>query len=293
MTRRLVTKTRLLLDYRATVIALTVVFGIAIWPSLLLPLAREYAEFNLRHPGASPLAPDYPPYVVAAILLWFGLTVLLTVGLMLRQLVGQYRLDRGAVTRRSARANSWDSVARETGIGRRLVVVADPEPFAFCAGFLFPSVYVSEGLLAILSPTEIEAVLRHEASHLRRRDPLRLFLIELLRSVFAPFPIIETLAERVCIGIELAADRAALAIVPMPTLASALVKVVRATSKASPLTVAGLTPSEARIDALLGKPIDMPYRRRDLIVTGVVALTVAGLLAHLSSLQLCPICPNL
>src|SRR6185312_10026543 len=159
--------------------ALLAVLGVAIWPSLLLPLAREYAEFNLRHPNASPLAPNYPPYVVAAIVRWSGL-------------------------------------AEETGIGRRLIVVADPAPFAFCAGFLFPAVYVSEGLLGILSATEVEAVLRHEASHMRRRDPLRLFLIELLRSTCAPFPIIETLAERVRFGVELAADRAALATVPMP-----------------------------------------------------------------------------
>jgi Zn-dependent protease with chaperone function len=219
--------------------------------------------------------------------------LLLTIGLIVRQIVGQYRLDRGAVTRRSQSAGAWNAIAEKTGIAGRLVVVADPVPFAFCAGFLCPMVYVSEGLLAILSLTEVEAVLRHEASHMRRHDPLRLFLIELLGSIFAPFPIIETLAERVRIGVELAADRAALAMVPMPALASALVKVVRATTKASPLTVAGLTASEARIDALLGKPIEMPYRRHDLIVTGVVVLAFAGVLAHLSSLQLCPICPTL
>jgi beta-lactamase regulating signal transducer with metallopeptidase domain len=293
MMGRLIAKSRQLARYRATLGALFVVLSIAVWPSLLLPLAREYAEFKLRHPNASPLAPNYPPYVVAAVLLWISPMLLLTVGLILRQIVGQFRLDRGAVTRRSGSTGAWTAIAEETGIGGRLIVVADPLPFAFCAGSLFPSVYVSEGLLAILSLTEIEAVLRHEASHMRRRDPLRLFLIELLRSIFAPFPIIETLSERVRVGVELAADRAALAIVPMPTLASALVKVVRATTKATPLGAAGLTANEARIDALLGKPIEMPYRRHDLIVTGIVVFVCAGVLAHLSSLQLCPICPTL
>jgi len=296
MTGHLATQKRQLRQlgrYRATFGALLAVLGVAIWPSLLLPLAREYAEFNLRHPNASPLAPNYPPYVVAAIVLWLTPIVLLTVGLIVRQIIGQYRLDRGTVKRRSRSGDRWSGLAEETGIGRRLIVVADPAPFAFCAGFLFPAVYVSEGLLGILSATEVEAVLRHEASHMRRRDPLRLFLIELLRSTCAPFPIIETLAERVRFGVELAADRAALATVPMPALASALVKVVRASTNAAPLTVAGLTTSEARIDALLGKPVEMPYRRHDLIVTGVVVLTFAGVLAHLSSLQLCPICPTL
>jgi Zn-dependent protease with chaperone function len=293
MTGRLIATGRQLGRYRATFGTLTVVLGMAVWPGLLLPLAREYAQFNLQHPNATPLVPHYPPYVVAAVLLWICPMLLLTIGLIIRQIVGQYRLDRGAVTRRSQSAAAWNAIAEKTGIAGRLVVVADPVPLAFCAGFLVPTVYVSEGLLAILSLTEIEAVLRHEASHMRRHDRLRLFLIELLRSIFAPFPIIETLAERVRIGVELAADRAALAMVPMPALASALVKVVRATTTASPLTVAGLTASEARIDALLGKPIEMPYRRHDLIVTGVVVLAFAGVLAHLSSLQICPICPTL
>jgi Zn-dependent protease with chaperone function len=293
MTARFIATARQIRHYRATVAALLVVLTVAVWPSLLLPLAHQYVEFNFRHPGATPFIPDYPPYVVAAILFWMSPMLLLAAGLMLRQIVGQYRLNRGAETRRSRNDNGWSTLADETGIGRRLVVVNDPMPYAFCAGFFFPAVYVSDGLLAILGPSEIEAVLRHEASHMRRRDPLRLFLIELLRSIFAPFPIIETLAERVRVGIELAADQAALASVPMPALASALVKVVRASGRTQPLTVAGLTPNEARIDALLGKPIEMPYQRRDLVVTGLVLVTLFGVLAHLSSLQLCPICPTL
>ena len=293
MTARFIATAHQIRRYRATLAALLVVLSVAFWPSLLLPLARQYVEFNFRHPGATPFIPDYPPYVVAAILFWVSPMLLLAIGLVLRQMIGQYRLDRGTVSRRSRDGDAWNALAHETGIGRRLIVVNDPMPFAFCAGFFFPAVYVSDGLLSILGPAEIEAVLRHEASHMRRRDPLRLFLIELLRSIFAPFPIIETLSERVRVGIELAADQAALAIVPMPALASALVKVVRATRGTPPLTVAGLTPNEARIDALLGKSIEMPYRRRDLFVTGLVVVTLFGVLAHLSSLQLCPICPTL
>ena len=293
MTTRFITTVRRLRRYRATLAALSVVLSVAFWPSLLLPLARQYVEFNFHHPGATPFIPDYPPYVVAAILFWMSPMLLLAIGLILRQVIGQYRLDRGAISRRSHRNNAWSALADEAGIGRRLIVVADPTPFAFCAGFFFPAVYVSDGLLSILGPAEIEAVLRHEASHMRRRDPLRIFLIELLSSIFAPFPIIETLSERVRVGIELAADRAALANVPMPALASALVKVVRATNRVQPVTVAGLTPNEARIDALLGKPIEMPYRRRDLFVTSLVIVTLFGVLAHLSSLQLCPVCPTI
>jgi hypothetical protein len=52
--------------------------------------------------------------------------------------------------------------------------------FAFCLGLVSPRIYVSEGLLQLLDAHELAAVLHHEAAHLRRRDPLRLFLSELL-----------------------------------------------------------------------------------------------------------------
>ena len=40
---------------RATrLVTLAVVLSVAFWPSLLLPLARQYVEFNFHHPGATP-----------------------------------------------------------------------------------------------------------------------------------------------------------------------------------------------------------------------------------------------
>jgi Zn-dependent protease with chaperone function len=59
--------------------------------------------------------------------------------------------------------------------GRGVVLVIDePTPVAFCAGWLRPRVYVSKAVLERLSEAELQAVLAHERQHGARRDPLRL-----------------------------------------------------------------------------------------------------------------------
>jgi Zn-dependent protease with chaperone function len=54
-----------------------------------------------------------------------------------------------------------------------LVVVPEGDPVAYCLGLLRPRVVVSSGLLERLDCPSLKAVLEHEASHRRRRDPLR------------------------------------------------------------------------------------------------------------------------
>ncbi len=268
MSLRSIPGTRQLRRYRASFSAVMLVLAVAIWPGLLFPLARAYVEFSFHHPFTSPLTYRYPPFVVAAFLLWISPMILIVATLTVRQVVGQLRLYQKARGRSTAANAKWTAVAKQVGIADRLVVIRDDEPFAFCTGFFRPSVYVSDGLLWMLETDEVEAVLRHETSHLQRRDPLRLFLVELLHIILAPLPVVETLCDRVRIEIELTADRAALAIVPMPALAGAVLKVARASTRTTPIVAAGLTASEARIDALLGRPVRLAFTRRDLIVTG-------------------------
>jgi len=45
-------------------------------------------------------------------------------------------------------------------------------PFCFTLGIICPAIYVTEGLLAELTPSEQAAMVAHERAHLRRRDPL-------------------------------------------------------------------------------------------------------------------------
>ena len=57
--------------------------------------------------------------------------------------------------------------------GCRVTVVDADVPFAFCAGVARPRVFISRTLTERLAAGELRAVVLHEASHARRRDPLR------------------------------------------------------------------------------------------------------------------------
>lgn len=54
------------------------------------------------------------------------------------------------------------------------------EPVAFTAGLLRPRVYLSRGLFDSLALDEQNAVLVHELAHVRRRDPLRCLVVEVM-----------------------------------------------------------------------------------------------------------------
>lgn len=274
--------------YRVVAFTLMAMLAVVLKPDVLVPLARSYVRLSQGN-----LLPSHlPPFVVAALIAWVSFIGLTIAVLVIRQSIGQFRLGRRARKHRVTIESQWTELARNIGVDNRLVIIADQQVYAFCAGLLAPRIYASVGLLAMLTLTEVEAVLRHEANHLHRRDPLRLFLSELIIAILAPFPAIRTLYNRARVGAELAADRAALSVIPLPILASALVKVSRATSSPVPLASAGFSASEARIDALLGRSVAVPFERRDLLMTGLVMLAATGVLMHLASLPTCHICPT-
>lgn len=79
------------------------------------------------------------------------------------------------------------------GLGRLRLVHGLPAP-AFVSGWIAPRVFVASDLPDRLSADEIAAVLAHEAVHLRRRDPLRLFALRTLASVLFWLPALRRIA---------------------------------------------------------------------------------------------------
>jgi Zn-dependent protease with chaperone function len=127
-------------------------------------------------------------------------------------------------------------------------VVADPVPQAFCAGYLRPRVYVSEGALKLLGPDELAAVLLHEQDHRNARDPLRFACARILSQSLFFLPALRPLSDRYA---ELAEQRADDAAVrgndgEKQALASALL----AFDASAPGGSAGISPE--RVDSLLG-----------------------------------------
>lgn len=86
------------------------------------------------------------------------------------------------------------------------VVFPASDPRVFTTGFLRPAIYVSDSAKQALSADSFRAVLAHEASHVRRRDPLRLALGAALVDAFGWVPGMRGAAGQHATLAELAAD---------------------------------------------------------------------------------------
>jgi Zn-dependent protease with chaperone function len=77
---------------------------------------------------------------------------------------------------------------------------------AWCAGFLFPCVYVSTGLVQKLTKEQLNAVLAHEYQHVIRRDNLRKLVIQWSSAFWLPM-LRQNLRKKYAYFLEQLADR--------------------------------------------------------------------------------------
>jgi hypothetical protein len=148
----------------------------------------------------------------------------------------------------------------------RVIVIAGSAPQAFCAGYLKPRVYVSTGAIALLSPSELAAVLSHEQDHLSAHDPLRLACARVLGRALFFLPALRPLGARYSELAEQRADEAAVAAAggTRAPRASALLAFEAARPD-------GLGISPERVDSLLGAG------RRPRLPIGLISVSVAAL----------------
>tara|TARA_R110000850_G_scaffold14031_11_gene44985 strand:+ start:3193 stop:4143 length:951 start_codon:yes stop_codon:yes gene_type:complete len=93
-----------------------------------------------------------------------------------------------------------------------LSLIADKEgvlptnrPVAFAAGLLVPRIFLSQGLLAMLSKTEQTIIREHEAAHARRYDPAKKWLFGLI-TLCHPSRLRNLLREEMNLCVEQCAD---------------------------------------------------------------------------------------
>ena len=134
----------------------------------------------------------------------------------------------------------------------RMIVVEYATPEAFCYGLVRPQICLTAPLLQLLSPSELEAVLRHERHHLRRYDPLRTVIWTIVSNTFWW---LDDHAHHAYLLRELAADRAVIAEQGRMPLASALFKLLAVPNTPQlsrpELAVSGLSVTDARIDQII------------------------------------------
>ena len=91
----------------------------------------------------------------------------------------------------------------------RIIEIRESKPVVFCFGLRQPKVCLASGLIKMLRPDELEAVLAHEHHHMISREPAKLFVIKYWQSVFGWLPGIKTLINKYVTFSELAADEQA------------------------------------------------------------------------------------
>ena len=152
-------------------------------------------------------------------------------------------------------------------------VIVGTVPEAFCAGYLRPSIYISQGARELLSTPQLEDVLAHEHHHRLVRDPLRFALARILSQALFFVPVLRLLRDRYAELAEVNADRAAVRASAgrHSPLASALLVF----DASAPPGASGISP--ARVDSLLGQPA----RRRlpiSLMASSLAAMSALSLL---------------
>ena len=172
------------------------------------------------------------------------------------------------------------ALAEAVGIGERITFIASDRTFAFCGGLRRPQVWVSAGLLERLDDEELTAVLRHEAHHLRRRDPLRRLVVRALRDALFFLPLARDLSEWYEVEQEINADRAVGEVLPLASALHKLLTSSAAHSMPDPVVLSGLNVTEARVRHLLRAepPRRETWRRPSLVASLVVGLVMLGLM---------------
>lgn len=161
-------------------------------------------------------------------------------------------------------------------------LVKDKSPFAVCHGIRSPKIYISTGLVQMLTEPELEAVMRHEGCHLQERDSFIMLLASIAQSTFPFFPLLSDLTQNYRVEREIQADQEA---VKGMSTSKHLIAVLKKMLSCDPAPSYSFAPAiadhdtlEQRIKALIKKSSPKARLRWNSII---ISLFSVGLLFNL------------
>jgi Zn-dependent protease with chaperone function len=203
----------------------------------LLAGLRGLAELMLSNPADHGLDPVHVFALSAALLL--------TVHLVFTLLLTYWRIRK----QRNRHRDLLNLLSSPSAHSPATLVISHPAPVAYCLPGGEGSVTVlSEGLLELLSPAELDAVMTHERAHLAQRHDLLLLAFAAWRTALPWLPTSQLAQRAVSELTEMLADDAALCDARRETLIRAIAVVASGGRPADP-PPAGL-PGAAENDAL-------------------------------------------
>ncbi|MGG1616145.1 M56 family metallopeptidase [Paenibacillus sp. NRS-1782] len=118
---------------------------------------------------------------------------------------------------------------RELGADR-IWVIDYANPTAFTMGLWKPRIVLSSALLSLLDKYEEEAVIYHEAYHMKHYDPLKTWLLQMCATLLFYLPVLRHITNHYKIAREILADNEAIKRTGSPMgIGSALLKLLRMT----------------------------------------------------------------
>ena len=230
--------------------------------------------------------PDAVAVVVAAAFALLALLAVASAALLLRRTARAMRaLQAGRIYPLPPRL---ETLSRKLELDGAVDLIESSELFAFCYGLRRPRIMLSRALADELRDDELEAVLRHEAAHMRRWDPLRIVAARSLSVALAFVPITPAVLQAYLCRRELKADNESVnAMGDVMPLASALQRMLMANQRQDlgSLAIGALSATDLRIDRLLGEEasprafLTDVSRRHVFAFTLVVAVTLCVLVS--------------
>jgi len=196
----------------------------------------------------------------------------------------------------TTRIEPWLGKHTESG-GYDLAVVPAMEPLAYSVPGPHPQIVVSEGLCEAMTAEELAAVIRHEASHLRRGHHRELVLACEIETLFARLPSLARATGVLRLAVERCADEDAII---RPEDRHDVRRALTKTAMTLAGAVAAFTPAGtivARLAALDHPPVASTVRRAQAVAMigapvalGLAAATTWTLTSHHLLLGLLSVC---
>lgn len=221
---------------------------------------------------------NVPPVFHAIILVT---TSLLFIGIIIKLaivLVKGY-LFKKHLTGRRVISEKLKPILEELCLIKKVSVIDDRSPFAFCLGLRNPHIYISTKTIGMMTENELKAILLHEKYHLLKRDGLIMQIASLTKIIFPFFPIISDMIQGYKLNREINADKEVISKLGKAPLISVLTKLL--TFPTVPmLTAAAIADAdtvESRIKAIsLNQYSNIKYKRLNLLIS-LVSLIIFSL----------------
>lgn len=150
------------------------------------------------------------PYYLGIIPFLLFFTFLLVAVVKLFIVYVKVQLTRKKLLKNCKFNTSFNTLLGKLKLEKKTYLIEDKKRFAFCLGVRSPKIYISTGLVDILTPGELEIVLRHEQYHLNNRDTLIMLIASAGESLLPFFPLISDFLRNYRIEREIKADAEAI-----------------------------------------------------------------------------------